>query len=203
MNPIKTTLIALTAILALSSSFPQKLPAAAKAPDFSLTGIDGKTHRLSDYKGKYVVLEWINHGCPFVKKHYNSKNMQTLQKEMTEKGIIWLSICSSALGKQGYYTPDEWKNIAAEKGMQSTAILTDESGKTGKLYNAKTTPHMFVINPKGELIYQGAIDDKPGTDLEDVPGAKNYVRQALDEAMSGKKVQTPKTQSYGCSVKYK
>ena len=174
-----------------------------KAPDFTLTDINGKSHKLSDYQGKYVVLEWINPGCPFVKKHYDSKNMQALQMEMAQKDVIWLTICSSAKGKQGSYDADEWKKYSSEKGMGSTAILLDHAGSVGKLYGAKTTPHMFVINPQGNLIYRGAIDDKPSTDLEDVPGAKNYVRSALDEAMAGKAVKIAQTQSYGCSVKYK
>ena len=129
--------------------------------------------------------------------------MQNLQKEMTQKDVVWLTICSSSKGKQGYHQPGDWKDLANEKGMGSSAILLDDAGAVGKLFGAKTTPHMFVINPRGILIYQGAIDDKPSTNLVDVPGAKNYVRSALDEAMAGKAVKIAQTQSYGCSVKYK
>ena len=172
------------------------------APDFSLSDITGKTNTLSSSKGKFVVLEWMNYDCPFVKKHYGTGNMQKLQKTYTEKGVIWLSINSSAAGKQGNYPPEKWVEMAKEKGAASTAILLDPDGKVGKLYGAKTTPNMFVINPEGVLIYAGAIDDKPTFAPEDVKTAKNYVAAALDAAMAGKPVETPSTQSYGCSVKY-
>jgi peroxiredoxin len=173
-----------------------------KAPAFSLTDINGKAVSLADFKGKYVVLEWTNHGCPFVKKHYETGNMQALQKEETAKGVIWLSIASSAKGKEGHMSAAEWKKAMPEYKSSETAVLLDENGKVGKLYGAKTTPHMFVINPEGNLIYMGAIDDKASYDKADVPGAKNYVRAALDEAMAGKPVTTAETKSYGCSVKY-
>jgi hypothetical protein len=196
-------MVAVFALVCSPNIDSRDLAAGMKAPDFSSNDIEEKVHRLSDYKGKYVVLEWVNHGCPFVRKHYDSRNMQSLQKEMAEKGVIWLSVCSSAKGKQGYYSAGQWKKVSRDKGMRSTAILPDELGTIGKLYGAKTTPHMFVIAPDGNLIYRGAIDDRPTTDLEDVPGAKNHVRAALDEAMAGRKVSIPQTQSYGCSVKYK
>ncbi len=173
------------------------------APAFSLTDTAGQKRSLADYKGKYVVLEWVNHGCPFVKKHYDTGNMQALQKEIADKGVVWLSVCSSAEGKQGFYAPQEWQRINREKAVAATAVLLDPDGKTGKLYGAKTTPHMFVVDPQGVLIYKGAIDDKPSTEKGDVVRAKNYVRQALEEAMAGKPVSEPSTQPYGCSVKYK
>jgi peroxiredoxin len=173
-----------------------------KAPDFSLTGIDGKTYRLSDFKGKYVVLEWNNLDCPFVKKHYGSGAMQALQKQYVEKGVIWLTICSSAAGKQGYYEPDQLKTMTAERKLSSTAYLRDADGAVGHAYGARTTPHMFVINPEGVLIYAGAIDDKPSTDPDDIKGAMNYVRASLDEAMTGESIAVKSTASYGCSVKY-
>lgn len=173
------------------------------APDFSLQDINGKPVSLAKLRDKVVVLEWINHGCPFVKKHYDSGNMQALQKEFTAKGVQWLSICSSAEGKQGHMKAVEWRKVAKEKGGAATAILLDDWGKVGTLYGAKTTPHMFIIDPKGILIYQGAIDDTPSADPADVKGAVNYVRSALDEALAGKPVSTSTTKPYGCGVKYK
>ncbi len=178
------------------------------APNFSLPSSDGKTYKLSDQRGKVVILEWLNHGCPFVKKHYNErhKNMQKLQKKYTGKEVVWLSIISSAEGKQGYSTPAKANADRKDKGAKSTAILIDKFGKVGKMYDAKTTPHMFVINPKGMLVYQGAIDNKPSADPEDIPGATNYVTMALDWAISpasAKDSFSPaSTKPYGCSVKY-
>lgn len=189
-------------VLLLTAPLFADVKTGKAAPDFTLTDVNGKAQSLSSYKGKYVVLEWVNHGCPFVKKHYDSNNMQTLQKELTEKGVIWLSICSSAEGKQGHMTADEWNKTTADKMAAPTVVLLDENGKVGKKYGAKTTPHMYVINPDGNLIYQGAIDDKPTADKADVPGATNYVRQAVADAMAGKKVATAETKAYGCSVKY-
>lgn len=172
------------------------------APNFSLTDANGKTHSLSDFKGKYVVLEWINFGCPFVVKHYKSGNMQNLQEKYTRKGVIWLTICSSAPGKQGYFEGDELRKQVKDHNSKATAYLVDASGEVGRMYNAKTTPNMYVINPEGMLVYAGAIDDKPSVKIEDVDGAMNYTAMALDQAMSGKKVEVAKTQPYGCSVKY-
>ena len=172
------------------------------APDFSLTGIDGKTYKLSDFKGKYVVLEWNNLDCPFVKKHYGSGNMQALQKKYTDKGVVWLTICSSAQGKQGYYEPAALQEMTKERKLSSTAYLRDADGTVGKEYGAKTTPSMFVVNPEGTLIYAGAIDDKPSPDPNDIPGATNYVAACLDASLTGKAVATKSTVSYGCSVKY-
>ena len=173
-----------------------------KAPGFTLTDIAGKTNALSAFKGKYVVLEWTNYDCPFVKKHYGTGNMQRLQKAYTEKGVIWLSINSSAAGKQGNYPPEKWVEMVKEKGAAPTALLLDHDGTVGKMYGAKTTPHLFVINPEGTLLYTGAIDDKATFAPEDVKTAKNYVVAALDAAMAGQPVEVQSTQSYGCSVKY-
>ena len=172
------------------------------APNFTLTDSNGQNHSLSDYKGKFVVLEWFNPDCPFVKKHYNSGNMQNLQKEYTAKGVIWLSVNSSAPGKQGSYTPQGFNQFEKDKGASATTVLLDTDGKVGHLYGAQTTPHLFIIDPRGTLIYQGAIDDTPSADVADVKTAKNYVSAALDEAMSGKPVAINTTKSYGCSVKY-
>lgn len=172
------------------------------APDFTLVDSYGKEHKLSDLRGKFVVLEWLNHGCPFVKKHYDSKNMQNLQKQYTGKGVVWLSIISSAPGKQGYSTGDEANQTVKEMGAAPTAVLFDSDGTVGKAYSARTTPHMFVINPEGTLLYNGAIDDIRSTEVDDVAKAKNYVAAALDEAMAGKPVTVGSTQPYGCGVKY-
>src|SRR5882672_6857502 len=158
------------------------------SPEFSLLDTNGQTVSLKNYRGKYVVLEWTNYSCPFVRKHYQSGNMQALQKEETAQGVVWLSINSSAAGKEGNMSPDEWKSAIKEKGAAPTTVLLDGDGKVGKMYGATNTPHMFVIDPKGVLIYKGAIDDKPTTDPEDVKGAHNYVRAALAEAMAGKPV---------------
>jgi peroxiredoxin len=173
------------------------------APAFTLTDTKGKQHNLADFKGKYVVLEWVNFGCPFVKKHYESGNMQATQKKAVEKGVVWLSVCSSAKFKQGHMSAADWNEEIAERKLASTAVLLDENGDVGKTYGAKTTPHMYVVNPDGVLIYKGAIDNKPSSNKDDIPGAKNYVLAALDESLAGKPVSTPSTQSYGCSVKYK
>ena len=192
-------------ILALLCLAPAQASAAAigsKAPDFTLSDSDGKPRRLSDSAGKAVVLEWLNYDCPFVRKHYDSGNMQGLQEEYTAKGVVWLSLISSAQGKQGHYTAGEVSQKNKERGGHATAVLLDAKGETGKLFGAKTTPHMFVIDQKGVLVYAGAIDDKRSTDVEDVKGARNYVREALDAVLAGRPVKTPYTKSYGCSVKY-
>ncbi len=172
------------------------------APDFILPDLDGEEVRLSDYRGSYVVLEWINYECPFVVKHYDTGNMQSLQEEYMERGVVWLGICSSAPGEQGYFEPSGWKEEAAARGSSPTHILLDSDGKIGRRYRARTTPEMFIINPEGILIYMGAIDDTPTSDKADVEGAVNYVRKALDSAMDGEEVETPVTSPYGCSVKY-
>jgi len=198
---------ALAAVLALSAlALPRGASADAvvgqPAPAFTLTGTDGKPHSLADYKGKYVVLEWINHDCPFVKKHYGSGNMQKLQKKYTEQGVVWLSVNSSAPGKQGNYPPEQANALTAEKKASPTALLLDPDGKVGKEYGAKTTPHMYVINPEGELVYAGGIDDKPSTDAADIAAARNHVDQALSEALAGKPITVASSTPYGCSVKY-
>lgn len=173
-----------------------------KAPDFTLTDTNGKAHKLSGFAGKTVVLEWLNHDCPFVKKHYDSNNMQKLQKEYTGKGVVWLSVNSSAPGKQGNFPPDKANALTKEKNASPTAVLLDPDGKVGKSYGAKTTPHMYVIDAKGLLVYAGGIDDKPSTETSDVAGAKNFVAQALNEVLAGKAVSQSATTPYGCSVKY-
>jgi peroxiredoxin len=173
------------------------------APDFTLPDSNGKTHSLSDYKGKIVVLEWLNHGCPFVQKHYNSGNMQKLQKVYSGKGVIWFSVISSAPGKQGYMTPEEATEAVKQKKAAPAGVLLDPEGTVGKLYGAKTTPHMFIIDSDGVLVYNGGIDDIRSANPADIDKAKNYVQMALDELLSGKEVSVKTSQPYGCSVKYK
>ncbi|PQJ33282.1 thioredoxin family protein [Salinibacter sp. 10B] len=180
----------------------QKAEVGEQAPNFTLPDTEGEKHSLAQYEGKYVVLEWLNFGCPFVGKHYGSGNMQKLQETYTDKGVVWLSIVSSAEGKQGYYPPKEMKAQKKKHNGNMTAILMDPAGEVGRTYGAKVTPHMYVISPEGELLYKGGIDDKPTTDEADIKGAKNYVRNALNQAMNGKEVDPNTAQPYGCTVKY-
>jgi len=172
------------------------------APNFTLPDTNGKEWSLANFKGKYVVLEWYNPDCPFVGKHYRSRNMQGLQKEFTSKGVVWLSIDSSAPGEEGNYPPGKLNEISARDGAARTALLLDPDGKVGRLYGAKTTPDMYIIDPTGILVYKGAIDNKRSTELADVKKATNYVKSALQAVMTGKTVTTTDTQPYGCSVKY-
>ena len=187
-------LMTLAAALAVVLPLRAAEPAVGKpAPDFSLTDLQGAKRSLAEFKGKVVVLERVNLGCPFVKKHYGAGNMQALQKEAAAQGAVWLSICSSAKGKQGDMTAAEWTAALAQNGAAPTAVLLDPKGTVGKLYGAKTTPHMFVVDAAGALAYKGAIDDKSGTDPAEIAGAKNYVRQALAELKAGKPVSEPST----------
>lgn len=184
------------------TTFAQNAKLNEQAPDFKLKDSNGKEHSLSDFKGKVVVLEWVNFDCPFVKKHYNSKNMQSLQLKYTKKDVVWLSICSSAEGKQGNFSNEVINDRIKNHNAKMSAYLIDADGKVGKMYGAKTTPHMYVIDKDGKLVYVGAIDDKPSTDVADVKEAKNYVSAALDELLTGKTVSFQSSTSYGCSVKY-
>ena len=201
---MKTKLL-LSAIACLASTAlfaADSPPVGSTAPDFSVSDSKGKTHSVSQYKGKYVVLEWFNPECPFVKKHYGGGNMQKLQEEFTGKGVVWLSVDSSASGKEGNLSPEQAEKKMTEWKTKSTALLLDADGKAGQAYGAKNTPHMFVINPDGKIIYEGAIDSKASPNPADIPTSTNYVRVALEEAMGGKKVSNPTTRPYGCSVKY-
>ena len=192
------TILASTALFGADSP-----PVGTNAPDFSLTDSKGKTQSVSQYKGKYVVLEWFNPDCPFVKKHYGSGNMPKLQEEFTKKGIVWLTIDSSAPGLEGHLTADQANAKMAEWKTKQTALVLDPDGKAGQAYGAKNTPHMFVINPEGKIVYEGAIDSKASANPADIPNATNYVKVALDESLAGKTVTNATTKPYGCSVKYK
>ncbi|MBP7340225.1 redoxin domain-containing protein [Niveispirillum sp.] len=181
-------------------------PAAAivgkAAPAFTGRTVDGAAISLADYKGKLVILEWTNHGCPFVRKHYDSGNMQAVQAEAVAAGAVWLTVISSAPGEQGHVTPADAKaRAASEKWAASTTIL-DPSGDIGRAYAAKTTPHMFIIGTDGILLYDGAIDDKPTANKADIPGSKNYVRAALADIAAGRPVAVSSSRAYGCAVKY-
>ena len=197
----------LTALLTLAASaalFAAESPAVGtNAPDFSLTDSKGKTQSVSQYKGKYVVLEWFNPECPFVKKHYGSGNMQKLQQEFTGKGVVWLTIDSSAPGLEGNLTADQANAKMSEWKTKQTALVLDPDGKAGRSYGAKNTPHMFVINPEGKIVYEGAIDSKATPNPSDIANSTNYVKVALEESMGGKPVSNANTKPYGCSVKYK
>ncbi|MGA2963065.1 MAG: thioredoxin family protein [Candidatus Korobacteraceae bacterium] len=201
---MKRSFTRLTSVLALlcltAAAFAVRV--GEQAPDFNAVDSNGQSHALSQYKGKFVVLEWHNNGCPYTRKHYVSGNMQNLQKEWIAKGVVWFTVISSAPGAQGYVTAAEENAYLKQMKASPTAALLDPQGTLGHLYNAKTTPEMFIIAPDGKLVYQGAIDDHPTTEADDIPKSKNYVSVALTEAMSGKPVDEPSTRSYGCSVKY-
>ena len=172
------------------------------APDFSALDTAGKTHRLSDYKGKLVVLEWTNPGCPFVQKHY-SGNMQGLQKEAVGKGVVWLAINSTETGSGDYLAPARLAGWMTGKQAAASATLMDESGSIGQLYSARTTPHMYIISPQGQLVYAGAIDSIASARVDDIRTATNYVRQGLNEALAGKALSVASSRAYGCSIKYR
>jgi peroxiredoxin len=198
----KTILIGCSSLIA-ASLFAADSPAVGSgAPEFSLPDAKGKTHSLAEYKGKYVVLEWFNPECPFVKKHYGSGNMQKLQQEFTDKGVVWLTIDSSAPGLEGNLTPEQASSTINSWKTHQTALLLDSDGKVGRAYGAKNTPHMFVISPEGKVVYEGAIDSKATPNPADIPSSTNYVKVALDESLSGKAVSKANTKPYGCSVKY-
>src|SRR5256886_1658740 len=199
MKQIRTLALFVLALFAMSLA---AVKVGDQAPDFTGSDSRGQTHKLSDYKGKFVVLEWHNNGCPYTEKHYESGNMQRLQKEWRDKGVVWFTVISSAPGQQGYVTAQQENEYLKQMNASPTAALLDPQGEVGRLYSAKTTPHMFIIDPAGVLIYDGAIDDKATTEQADIAGAKNYVSQALEEAAAGKPVGMPTSRPYGCSVKY-
>jgi peroxiredoxin len=200
----------LSASLLLISATSWAAPELQKpAPDFTAQGSDGKTYKLSDLKGQHVVLEWWNKDCPYVRKHYDSGNMQALQQQYAKADdkkekpkVLWLTVLSSAPGKQGHVSAAEANRLMADAKASPTTVLLDPKGDVGRAYEAKTTPHMFVIDPKGTLVYMGAIDDKPRTDKAEIATAKNYVREALDASLAGKRIEVASSKPYGCSVKY-
>ena len=174
----------------------------AAAPAFTLTDSNGRNPSLADFKGKTVVLEWTSHECPYVGKHYGGNNMQALQKKWTGQGVVWLSVISSAPGQPGYVSPRQANKLTADRGAAPTAVLFDPTGKVGHAYGARTTPHMYVINGEGTLVYKGGIDDQPTARLQDLKGARNFVDQALSEIAQGKPVSVAASRAYGCSIKY-
>ncbi len=174
-----------------------------QAPDFSAAASNGQTYKLSDFKGKFVVLEWHNNGCPYTQKHYNSGNMQRLQKEWTAKGVVWFTVISSAPGEQGYVSAAQENDYMTRMNAAPTAALLDSDGKVGRLFSAKTTPQMILIGRDGAMLYDGAIDDRPTEDPSSLAGAKSYIAAALSEALAGKPVSTSSSRPYGCSVKYR
>ncbi|HZP11977.1 MAG TPA: thioredoxin family protein [Nevskiaceae bacterium] len=202
MRVVKSISLVVLLLVAACQQASAAVKVGEPAPLFTATDSFGKQVSLADFKGKYVVLEWTNNGCPFVQKHYRTHNMQDQQKEATGKGAVWLTIISSAPGKEGHVSGAEANKLTKDRGASPTAVLLDEKGEVGHLYGAKTTPHMFVVDPGGKLIYAGGIDSIASADDEDLPKATQYVRVALDEAMAGKPVSQPVTANYGCSVKY-
>lgn len=199
---LQRIILALALFLAPVSQASAQVESGKPAPDFTAKDTHGKDVSLAALKGKEVVLEWTNHQCPFVIKHYESGNMQKTQAYAKEKGAVWISVISSASSKQGYVTDEEANTLATDRKAVPDHIIRDENGDLGRLYGAKTTPHMFVITKEGVLAYQGAIDDRPTPDKADIAGATNYVNAALDALAEGKTPEKTTTQPYGCSVKY-
>lgn len=202
---MKLKFFAIITALGLAACLPSAnagVTVGEAAPDFTAVDTNGNEHSLSDFKGKNVVLEWSNHECPFVVKHYSVGNMQKLQKEATDEGTVWLTIVSSAEGKQGHVTADEANEIMKSKDTHSTARILDPSGEIGKLYDAKTTPHMFIVDKDGVLVYEGAIDSDSSFKSEAIEGATNYVAAALESLEAGEAIEVASTKPYGCSVKY-
>jgi len=199
---MKRLMLGLATALAVVSAPALAATVGQPAPEFSAPDLAGKAVKLSDFRGKFVVLEWTNPECPYVRRHYDSGNMPSLQKEFAAKGVVWLAVNSSS-PESGEFTPPEgMTKWVAAKGAAPTAVLIDKDGKVGRLYGARTTPHMYVIDPQGKLVYVGAIDDKRWANVEETKSAKNHVRAALGEAMAGKPVAVSATTPYGCSVKY-
>ena len=195
-----------TAIACTESSeaapIPESPPVNQPAPAFTVSDTKGKTHSLESYRGKWVVLEWFNHDCPYTKKHYKSDNMQALQREYTGKGVVWISVISSAPGKDGYGSAADIDAQTIEKKASPSFVVRDTAGVLGRMYGARNTPQLFAIDPDGVLRYAGAIDDKPTSKAKDVQGAKNYLKAALDAGLSGQPIAVATTQPYGCDVKY-
>ena len=189
-------------MLTVAGATPAAVKVGQAAPEFTGMDTQGRQHTLSDYRGKFLVLEWTNHDCPYVRKHYGAGNMQAQQKEASAKGVAWLSIISSAPGKQGHVSPAQADQLTTQRNAAPSAVLLDDGGEIGRLYGAKTTPHMYIIDPEGKLIYMGGIDSIASSSPDDIGKASQYVRVALDEALAGKAIGTPVSRPYGCSVKY-
>jgi peroxiredoxin len=194
--------VLMVAIALFSGALPAAPVVGKPAPAFSGVDTSGRTWSLAGLHGKPVILEWTNHDCPYVRKHYGSGNMQALQKEAVKAGYVWLTVVSSAPGKQGHVTPAEADRLTTLRGAAPTAVLLDETGEIGGAYLAQTTPHMFVIGKDGTLLYMGGIDDRPTSNPADIAGATNYVRAAMADIAAGRPVAQPVTRPYGCSVKY-
>ena len=194
------TLVITLTLYACSSS--ATLGVGEPAPDFEGVDTQGVTHRLADYRGKTVVLEWTNHDCPYVRKHYSAGNMQAQQQEAAAQGVVWLSIISSAPGKQGHVTPAQADELTRSRQAAPQAVILDPDGKIGRAYSAKTTPHMYIIDPSGTLVYMGGIDNNASANADDIPAARQHVRVALQELAAGKHISESVTRPYGCSVKY-
>ena len=199
---MKQLIVATALALVAATSFAAPATVGQPAPAFTATDVNGRTVSLADFKGKHVVLEWTNPGCPFVQKHYGAGNMQSTQKDATAQGVVWLTINSSSKDSGEYTSPADMSKWMAGQKAVATTTLMDADGKLGKAYGARTTPHMYIVSPAGLLVYAGGIDNKASSNPADIPGATNYVKQAVAEAVSGKPISTPATRPYGCSVKY-
>jgi peroxiredoxin len=199
---MKHTLFALATAFAVAAAPALAATVGQPAPEFTAPDLSGKPVKLSDFRGKFVVLEWTNPECPYVRRHYDSGNMPSLQKEVAAKDVVWLAVNSTSQSSGEFKTPDEMRKWLGEKGAVPSATLIDRDGKVGRLYGARTTPHMYVVDPQGRLVYAGAIDDKRWASTAETKSAKNHVRAALGEAMAGKPVTVSATTPYGCSVKY-
>ena len=197
-----TTLSAGLSLLAVAGSAFASAAVGQPAPAFSATDTAGRTVSLADFKGKHVVLEWVNPGCPYVRKHYDAKNMQATQQMATAQGVVWLAVNSTAPEYGDYLAPAKMAEWMQAQGAAATATLMDEDGRLGRAYGARTTPHMYLIDPQGKLVYAGAIDSKPTANPADIARATNHVQAALAEALAGQPVSTPATRAYGCTVKY-
>lgn len=199
---MKPAFLMATALI-LGSSTAWAAPSIGKpAPDATLRDTAGKVHQLTDFQGKTVVLEWTNHDCPFVVKHYGSDNMQSLQRKAAENDVVWLTVISSAPGEQGHVSPEKANELTASRNAQPSAVILDEDGTVGRLYDARTTPHMYVINPEGALVYAGGIDSIPSADPKDIPKAIAHLDLAMTATVAGAEVPVASTRPYGCSIKY-
>ena len=200
LKPIFRVVLITLAVYAGNSS--AALRVGQPAPDFEGVDTHGKVHRLADYRGKTLVLEWTNHDCPYVRKHYSAGNMQAQQQEAAAQGVVWLSIISSAPGKQGHVTPAQADELTRSRQAAPQAVILDPDGKIGRAYSAKTTPHMYIIDPSGTLVYMGGIDNNASANADDIPAARQHLRVALQELAAGKPISESVTRPYGCSVKY-